>query len=100
MISRDHVTVMPEYHTAPISALLMWAARLDGPVTYDASLLWSDTPTAPTAVRAHGFIEGVSVTVSTSTAKTLPKLMHPSAVGAIDVHESELREFASDERII
>lgn len=102
MISRDHVTIMPEFPDAPVSALLMWAMRLEGGVHYDACPMWSDTDDAPTGIRAHGFLEGVPVTIAASTRKTMPKLAHPSVVALqeVEVFESELREFAADERII
>lgn len=104
MLSRDHVTIMPEFSDAPVTALLMWAMRLEGGVRYDASLMWAEAGTAPTAVRAHGFLAGVPTTISASTRKTLPKLVHPSVADVylqeVEVLESELRQFASDERII
>jgi hypothetical protein len=103
IIGRDSVTILPDFFSAPVTAVLIWAMHMDGPVEFRATGMFYDSDDfASTGVEACGHIDGVQVTVASTKRGRWnnPKIMDSRPMERITVTEMELRELASDEDVL
>lgn len=103
IIGRDSVTILPDFIAAPVTAVLIWAMHMDGPVEYMATGMFYDSNDfASTGVEASGHIDGLKVTVASTKRGRWnnPKIMDSRPMERIVVTEMELRELASNEDVL
>lgn len=100
VVTPNGALIMPELPGAPISGLIVWAMHLDGPVHYDAEIIYRRDAEAVTAVNAHGKLDGIEVDIAATTYKAMPKLLEHADLTKVTVTEMELRELASSEEVL